>query len=309
MDHDCPLTPDPTGGPHHAAEPAPSPARTALLALKRFVALIGTILLFVLAQALGSLPLTYALDCMGPLYDLDGCVGELLALLAIAAVWARMARPRFIDRRRLGKRSPRELAQGVSGLVLLGLGIQFGVTICLILLFTAYPAIGEVYEAMVPSHAETGITVFSFVSTAILAPLVEEIMLRGIGMELLFRAGSPTWRPGRQAPAPGRGTVAVVIAVQAVVFGVAHLVPVQVAYASVIGIVLGWVCWRTGDLRYSILVHMVVNASNFLPIGIDSESPLAMGSWAAGAVVLLIVGAMLFRRATARRGETAPATE
>ena len=39
---------------------------------------------------------------------------------------------------------------------------------------------------------------------------------------------------------------------------------IQGSYAFALGIVEGWVFWRTGKLRYSILLHFALNASSYL---------------------------------------------
>lgn len=68
------------------------------------------------------------------------------------------------------------------------------------------------------------------------------------------------------APAPAVGMRAFWVAnvVQALLFGLMHGNIVQVLYTFATGLVLGFLYWRLGDLRYPILLHFGLNASSYL---------------------------------------------
>ena len=51
---------------------------------------------------------------------------------------------------------------------------------------------------------------------------------------------------------------------QALAFGVLHMNLIQGGYAFALGVVVGWVFWRTGRLRYPIILHFAMNASSYL---------------------------------------------
>lgn len=80
-------------------------------------------------------------------------------------------------------------------------------------------------------------------ATALLVPVVEELLFRGAGYSLLLRYGRP-----------------VAIGSTAVLFGLAHglvlLLPVLVAF----GVGLAWVRGRTGSIYPCILLHACFNA-------------------------------------------------
>ena len=82
-------------------------------------------------------------------------------------------------------------------------------------------------------------------SLAILAPLLEEVLFRGAIQGVLMRYFGRPW------PA---------IIVSALVFGVFHLNPIQVVYATLLGIVLGWIYYRTGSLLSVIVGHVLNNS-------------------------------------------------
>ena len=91
------------------------------------------------------------------------------------------------------------------------------------------------------SHNVVGI-----LSIAIVAPVLEECLFRGAieGHLLSLWKGKP-WAA---------------IIVSGIVFGLIHLNPAQVLYASIIGIVLGWLRWRTDSIVPGIVAHILNNS-------------------------------------------------
>jgi uncharacterized protein len=84
----------------------------------------------------------------------------------------------------------------------------------------------------------------NFVVIAVLAPLFEELMYRGVGYGLLERFGTVT-----------------AIVVTGVLFGLAHgyvyVLPLFISY----GLMLGWLRSRTGSIYPGMLVHGATNAA------------------------------------------------
>ena len=87
--------------------------------------------------------------------------------------------------------------------------------------------------------------VLGVVGLAFLAPLLEEVLFRGAIQGALMRLFGRPW------PA---------IIVAALVFGVFHLNPVQIVYATLLGIVFGWIYYRTGSLLSVIVGHVLNNS-------------------------------------------------
>lgn len=83
-----------------------------------------------------------------------------------------------------------------------------------------------------------------FVSVAVLAPLVEELMYRGLGFTLLAPYG--TW---------------VAILVTGVLFGAAHGLLIGFPILSLFGILLGWVRSKTESVYPCIAIHAIFNAT------------------------------------------------
>jgi len=87
--------------------------------------------------------------------------------------------------------------------------------------------------------------IFSFLSVAVAAPILEELLFRGIILEGFLRNYSP-----QKA-----------IIWSAVIFGSAHLNPWQAFGAIAIGLLIGWLYWKTDSLLPGIFLHA---ANNFL---------------------------------------------
>lgn len=79
---------------------------------------------------------------------------------------------------------------------------------------------------------------------AVLAPLLEEVLFRGAIQGTLMRFFGRPW------PA---------IIVAALIFGIFHWNPVQVVYATLLGVIFGWIYYRTGSLLSVIVGHILNN--------------------------------------------------
>lgn len=283
-------------------EKAPSPIRTSLLTVKRIILMIGVIFLYIALSSTVNVVVGMTIDCQGALTGLNSAVGLLAGIIALLLIWKCIAGHSFISNRPLEKRKPREIVALVVAIVLLGFGIQLILGLVVTNVLTALPDLDATYEKFVPTKTETSVTVLSFIGTAALAPLAEELLVRGIIMELLLRIFCPSWRKGQATPNPTKAALIAVIIIQALIFGLIHANPVQSVYASLLGILLGWACWRTGKLRYCIAIHAAVNAFNFLPFPLDPLDPTQGIPMLVSSVALMLIGWALFRRATERRG-------
>ena len=99
----------------------------------------------------------------------------------------------------------------------------------------------EAYENVMQTIGFGG---WAIMSTVIAAPILEEVLFRGV----IFESFDERF---------GKG-VAVIIS--ALLFGVIHGVPVQMVNAFVVGLVLGYIYLRTRSLISVIIIHAVNNA-------------------------------------------------
>ena len=82
-------------------------------------------------------------------------------------------------------------------------------------------------------------------SMALLAPVVEELMFRGAIQGYLMRRYSNPWAG---------------ITISALVFGLIHMNPQQIVYATLLGMVFGWIYYRTRSLLPVIAGHILNNS-------------------------------------------------
>lgn len=79
---------------------------------------------------------------------------------------------------------------------------------------------------------------------ALVGPVVEELFFRGAIERALLRKYKP-W---------------VAIVVSGLIFGIVHMNPAQVVFASLAGMLLGWLYWRTRSLIPCMVVHVLNNS-------------------------------------------------
>ena len=119
---------------------------------------------------------------------------------------------------------------------------------------------------------------FSLIYVAGIAPVVEEFIFRGFLLAKLRRFGD--------VPA---------IVLTGVAFGLFHFNLSQFFYATVLGFIFAYVTIRTNTLRYSILLHMMINfiGSVSAPLVLNGGvlEGVIMVLWVLGAIV---AGSVLF---------------
>ncbi|MGN0368275.1 MAG: lysostaphin resistance A-like protein [Wujia sp.] len=110
--------------------------------------------------------------------------------------------------------------------------------------------------------------------------LIAVIVIAPIGEELLFR-GLILDKAKQLLPIP------MAIVLQAALFGIYHGIAVQVVYAFLLGLVLGILAHRTGNLLVAVAFHFAVNASLLLV-------PSSWFSTSLGCAITTIFATLLF---------------
>lgn len=124
------------------------------------------------------------------------------------------------------------------------------------------------------------------VALAIIAPIAEEVVFRGAILGHLLENTKWDYRLS--------------ILVSALVFGVIHLNPIQIVFATIIGLLLGWAYWRTRSLLPCILMHVANNSwavvGNFIDSGNGETMQQEVGTAATLGIILGAAGvaALLF---------------
>lgn len=174
----------------------------------------------------------------------------------------------------------------VAGIILLGVAMQMIISYILSLVLPMFPSLEQGYDEMMNDGATSELSAISLLVVAVGAPISEEIACRGLMLEFSLRVVCPEWHdawrertcrhrarlPLGDASAmrvpPARFWIANLI--QAVLFGILHMNLVQGIYAGAMGLVFGWVFWRSGKMRYNIGLHLMLNFSSYFVGGIDT---------------------------------------
>lgn len=136
--------------------------------------------------------------------------------------------------------------------------------------------------------------VWGIISIAIVAPILEECLFRGAIEKHLLKLWQRPW---------------LAIVVSALVFGLVHMNPAQSVFAFFIGIVLGWLYWRTGSVMPSIVGHILNNSiavismrrfgaeGSFEQLAGEAAQPYFVAAYA----VILVVTLFFIYKKTTRR--------
>lgn len=116
------------------------------------------------------------------------------------------------------------------------------------------PEPGETFKNLMESMTQSNF-VLNFISVSIFAPVFEEWLCRGMVLRGLLGHGvRPVWA----------------IAVSAAFFALIHLNPWQAVPAFLIGSLMGYVYYRTGSLKLTMLMHFANNTLSLALSNIDS---------------------------------------
>lgn len=113
------------------------------------------------------------------------------------------------------------------------------------------PEMPEQLAKMLESMTAEGSLLVNFICVSLFAPLCEEWLCRG-----MILRGLLNWR---RADGSHGMKAHWAILISAAVFGFIHLNPWQALPAVVLGCVMGYVYWRTGSLKLTMLMHCFNN--------------------------------------------------
>lgn len=161
--------------------------------------------------------------------------------------------------------------KSIGMFLMMGIGCQFFVSGMLIIIRPLFETLFSYYDQTINSLFVADPIIVA-VYIIILAPIIEELMLRGILFSRLRHEIS--------------FTAANVI--QAAVFGLYHWDIIQGIYAFGIGLLLGFVYERTRILLAPIIVHVIINGFGFL------LQWLALGQYVPIWLAIIAGGGLLF---------------
>lgn len=211
--------------------------------------LIWIVLLFIFGGLLGNAA-TFLCGRMFPVEVMTACASTVSYTLMFVPV---MVYASVVSRRNMG------FAEGVA-VDSSNFGrfkpCQVAVLVSLITVAAAY--VSEVFVWMLPEMPDylkkameqmvDGPIVITLLSVSVLAPIFEEWLCRGIVLRGLLQRMSPVWA----------------ILISALFFALIHLNPWQGLPAFILGCLFGYVYYRTGSIKLTMLMHCINNTFSVL---------------------------------------------
>lgn len=183
-------------------------------------------------------------------------IAEAILLVGILAVFFAVRKKNLFKEVRAAKLHP----AAFGGCVVCGFGAQFAAVILLTLLYALMPflasfSVSEDLANMMSAPSP----LLDFLYIAILTPLMEEIVFRGLVYTRLRRFMN----------------VGAAIVICGLIFGAAHMNIEQFLYAAPLGMLMAAVFEKYGSLWAPFAVHFAFNGGNYL-VGYLPEEPAAL---------------------------------
>ena len=169
------------------------------------------------------------------------------------------------------------------GIVLLVPGTQFMSSILTGMISMAFPNWLEEYVELMENAGLSGdISILMIIYSVCLAPISEELIFRGVIFRIV-RSAFPFWFANFM---------------QALLFGIFHLNPLQGCYTFILGLFMGYICEKGGTIYHVILFHVLFNfwgttVSEWLFSGNESTTGLII---LAGTLIGLFGGLHFFQK-------------
>ena len=132
----------------------------------------------------------------------------------------------------------------ILGITLLIPGTQYLSSLVASLVSVIFPSWMEAYEELLETAGlDADISLIMLLYSVIMAPISEEFIFRGVTLRIAQRA-FPFW---------------IANIIQAALFGAFHMNALQGCYTFVIGLILGYICHKSGSLYHVIFFHILFN--------------------------------------------------
>lgn len=208
-----------------------------------FLFLVGQVLLAVFALAIGNMDAF--MGNAAPVMDINAISGSTVgrgALLANLILIAVLIACRLTSSRRplaaaFRKKMPTGSGAALLGFIVLSLGISL-----------ALSPLDLNDLGMIAKFDEMKSDILCILSLAIVGPIAEELVFRDGILREMMKSGAKPW---------------IAITTSALAFALVHGDPAQMVPAAIMGIALGWLYWKTGDVRLCIPAHILNNSVAF----------------------------------------------
>ncbi len=216
-------------------------------------------------------------------------INEMMAVSGILTILTM-----FIFFRARKKRLTREIKVNKTSLLVLlgalalGVAAQFAINVTISLLSPLLPE--WIFTALEDQNGilDNGSMVFQIINVAVITPIVEEMMFRGLIHTRLSRALS-------------RVTA---VAVSSVIFGIAHGNVLGFFYAGSLGVVLALVFDRYDSILPAIFIHAGFNGASYILMMFPENTLLILGVYFISIAVMAALLFLMLKKPTPKVIET-----
>ncbi|MBR3247057.1 MAG: CPBP family intramembrane metalloprotease [Clostridiales bacterium] len=134
--------------------------------------------------------------------------------------------------------------RSVTAGICIAVSLFFAINAALTLVSWLFPKLIESYNEILESAGIISDPVLTIIYGIILGPILEELCFRGVVFGFLEKTGARPW---------------ICILISSIFFGAMHLIPVQVAYATVLALFFGFLRYKYRSVLISIVTHILFN--------------------------------------------------
>ena len=163
--------------------------------------------------------------------------------------------------------------KSILAAVFTAVGLYFSVNALMILVELVLPALIEMYNMMIEAAGVATDTIIVVAYTILLGPILEELCFRGVTFAILEKSGV---KPR------------IIILISSLFFGAMHLIPVQVFYATIVALFLGYLRYKYRSIMITVVTHIIFNFFGAYVSGIFENLGLGDG------IMLILGGVALF---------------
>lgn len=162
------------------------------------------------------------------------------------------------------------------GIICVCIGAQYVTTYLMNALAVMFPSWMMIYQQLMEGiglNSDTGaVSALVVLYSVILGPIAEELTFRGITLGY-GRKAMPFWMANIS---------------QALLFALLHANPLQSTYTFAVGLLLGYIAWKSDSLVLAIVVHMGFNL-----VGVIAPNVIVMGTNPISFFLFLLLGMVL----------------
>lgn len=253
---------------------------------------VGIVLLYAMTSSNGRAadnPMEYYIDLVSDSqFSTSVCVLYALTVIAIFGFWYYKVFAKESDQP--VKKAFHPLM--IPALILAAVAWQYLAQYIAVLTAALSPRSLDYYETLMETAGFDDMSLLLILYAVILGPICEELLFRGVTLGFAKRA-MPFWLANT---------------FQAVLFGAFHMNVIQGVYAFFLGLVMGLICKKCGNIIFSMAFHILYNGwATFAPdfMMYKAEEMPFFVIWLAVGILLAVLSAVIFAIAFRKHRESA----